>query len=530
MKRISRFILVTILVVGFLMIGLPANVHATHGFSSEMFTILVDGQHYEVWGYGGDGPVPALRLQDLAYILRDTPARFDIRESDDPDLDYWIIRGEGYTPIGTELAAIPEQRWGAFGSYGFFDWHGFDDYPVQTIIIGINGDYTPYTATALRLIQDVDYTYFPIEFFSALLGFSWDWVGSGDYDYAITTGVNPTATLHAQSPQLARLMSRLSGQWVDEMYYYSTVIDEKVVWPVELEVSVHGITDIVQNTVAPAGSQFPTWPQWWYPVSMTTLENGLVELIVPSGSSPNVSWPNREVLSTDTEEPLHDHRRFDNRRIVVDTSLEYIDEIIFFIDDVAHNMTRFEWDRSAMRYTTEAADNGGITLRYILDHWSFLYDVDLRVYRSAVESELGELLYSRFITDHQDSLLWQFTDNTIEHEQVYFYSLVEKRPQSSFYTSLMGGQQMRVDVDLVLGEPDPADEPSPMPEPTHEPTPSPLPEPTTNPSPTPEPLLYEPSTINQWPVVIVVAASALGIGIIVGYIIVRMFQKKRRVR
>ncbi|MCL2362116.1 MAG: hypothetical protein FWC73_09925 [Defluviitaleaceae bacterium] len=523
MKKTVRIFLLAILVGGFLLIHLPIRVHATHGFSSGVFNIYVDGQPFEVWGYGGDGPVPAFRLQDLAYILRGTSARFGIRESRTHDVDYWIIRGADYTPIGTELAPMPEERWGMFGSYGYFDWHGFDAYPIQTVIVGIDGEYEPETATALRLIRDVDYTYFPIEFFGHLLDFTWVWVWDEDGHsyYEITTGTGPDAQLPIMSPQLARLLSRLSGQWVDEAHYYSPAIDERVVWPMELNISAHGITDIVSNSVAPAGHDFPTWPQWWYPTSIRELENGLIELTVDSGS-PHLSWMDM-AWGAEAVEPQLDHRRFDNRRIIVDPSQELLTEIIFYVDDVPHTMTRFHLDRFASRYTVEPAEGGGISLRYIILNWYIIYEREFRIYRSTVEDEQGELIYSRWIEDRRDSLLFRFTDTTVEHGQVYFYSLIIESPWGANNVSPGSNRQMMVDVDAILGEP----ESEPTPVPTPEATPAPTPEPTPYPSPTPEPLIYEPTTTFPWGTVGVIAAGSFGIGGIAWLMIGKMIQRKR---
>jgi len=458
MKRTLRRFFVFILVFALLLGYFPATVRATHGFSAHEFTIIVDGQLFSLWGYDGDGPVPAFRLQDIAYMLSGTAAQFDIRVSEDESLDYWIIRGASYTPVGTEFAPILEDRWAIAGSLGFFDWYGFDDYPVQSVVLGFDGGDAPLMAASLRVIRDVDYTYFPVEILGLLIGFSLDFVWDEDgHHYEIATGTITPIELPIQSAGFARLMSRLAGHWVDSAHYYSGVIDESTVWPVELDISVHGITDAVALSVAPGW--VTTWPQWWYPLSVRELENGLVELIVEPGTQAILSWHDA-IFHVDAGHN-HDPGRFGSHRIIADTTHESINEIIYYIGDTPHTMTRFDWNRETRRYNIDAAEGGGIRLTYVLVA-SSIVGRQFMVYRSVVPGERGDLIHNQQVTDYRDSLHFQFIDTTAEHGQVYYYTFmaVDSWGPVDITPSIIYGQQIVVDVNAVLGEP-PAATPEP---------------------------------------------------------------------
>jgi len=496
MRKLVRFVLVTVLITGLIFAYFPVQVVATHSFYSGMFTIRVGGQTYEVWGYDGDGPVPAMRLRDLAYILRDTSARFDIRESNDPAVDYWIVLGETYTPDGTEHAAIEEYRWARFGSLGHFDWYGFDAYPVQAVVLGIDGEDAPLTSFVTWTVQDVDYTYFPVEIMSQLLGFTLRWVWDEGTIYEIITGTRPAAELPVQSPQLSRLLSQLNGQWVDEAHFNNPIIDETVIWSMELEFSFHGFTDIVNLSVAPVWTGDPIFPQLWYPLAIRELESGVIELTVPPGSLPRVSPRDASMWDDELDElPELDHNRFENQTILFDPELM---ELKYYVDDIPHTMIRRDWYHHAERYTVEAAEEGGVTLRYVISGGLDNIRQEIWVFRSTQEGEQGtNPIYRRLIADPRDILLWQFTDTDVEHDHVYYYTLILKTNWGDRNIS-PNRQQMRVDINMVLGEPEQIAIPALVPVPAT--------------SPTPVPEIYKPTTANPWSIAGNIIASALGLG------------------
>ena len=463
-KRIPRLfavILVAVLVLAYS----PAVVQATHGFGSTQLTVIVDGQPFTLWGYDGDGPMPAFRLQDVAYVLNGTAAQFEIREPDGGGWEYWIVRGEAYTVRGTEFQPIPE-RHASFGSYGFAGGIGFYVDPIQSAVLGVDGEDEPATAIPVTVIRDVDDTYFPLGELAHLLGFtfemSWDFYDGTTAE--ITTGRYPQTELPVHPPAFADLLIRLSGHWVDRLHFYGTAIDERVVWPVEFEISPGGMgfTDIVNWSVAPV-RQLWEWPSWWYPLSMRSLDGGYVELTVDITGQARVAWSISHA-NDDIEAPHRDITRFYNHRIVVDAGPGQIDEIKYFIGDEAFTMVRAEtWvfqGRDARRYHAVPAAGGGITLRYVLRPASFSVDWDreIRVYRSTERGEIGVLLFEQEITDPYDRLFFEFTDAAAEFGQVYYYSLwvVSERGFRSNITPVDAWPyepQMAVDVNAVLGEP-----------------------------------------------------------------------------
>jgi len=159
----------------------PVITQATHGFGSGRGAFIVDGNisaPFIFEGYFGDGPVPAIRLADLAYMLNGTPAQFSIHPSQDERAAFWIKRGQSYTPTGAEFQPMPEYRWAAFGSYGFISWGDslwFDGYPIRSIIIGVDGNEAPETFAAISVIQDIDDIFFSVMDLQYLLGFVFTW-------------------------------------------------------------------------------------------------------------------------------------------------------------------------------------------------------------------------------------------------------------------------------------------------------------------------------------------------------------------
>jgi len=417
MKKITTILIAVIILL------LPLETRATHGFGAGLLTIYVDGVPFEVWAYGGGGGdgIAHIRMRDMAYMLNGTPAQFDIRAAEDSRFNYWIVRGEPYTPTGTELQPIPGDRYVMFGSYGHFEWHGFDNYPIQTAILGIDGAVVP-----VPVMQDIDDMYFSLP---TLAGF----FGVHLSEYTISTeSLNP-AEFPDRSIELVDLMVRLAGQWIDREYYYSPVINEHVVNPVEIALSVHGFSDNASRHVNAAALSWSWVPADWYAMSMQNMGDGLVELTIDEG--------------------------FDAYRIVVDASQQQADEITLYIGDTPHQMVRYYWQRMVRHYYAEASEYGGIVLRYVIRTGAFPLEFipgDVAVYRSTVQGEQGERILIQENVTFSDSILYEFTDPTAEFGQVYYYSLVRITDWGT--ASLAPApdiwlHQMRVDTTEILEAP-----------------------------------------------------------------------------
>jgi len=70
MKKITTILIAVIILL------LPLETRATHGFGAGLLTIYVDGVPFEVWAYGGGGGdgIAHIRMRDMAYMLNGTPA------------------------------------------------------------------------------------------------------------------------------------------------------------------------------------------------------------------------------------------------------------------------------------------------------------------------------------------------------------------------------------------------------------------------------------------------------------------------
>jgi len=419
MKNIKYLAALAVIIV----LLFPIQTKATHGFGAGLLTIYVDGVPFEVWAYGGGGGdgIAHIRMRDMAYMLNGTPAQFDIRAAEDGRFDYWIVRDEPYTATGAELQPIPGDRYVMFGSYGHFEWHGFDNYPIQTAILGIDGAIVP-----VPVMQDIDDMYFSLPTLANFFGVHLS-------EYTISTESPNPAEFPDRSLELVDLMVRLAGQWIDREYYYSPVINEHVVNPMEIALSVHGFSDNASRLVNAAALSWSWVPADWYAVSIQNIGDGLVELII--------------------------NESFEGYRIVVDASERQIDEITLYIGDTAYQMVRYYWQRMVRHYHAEASECGGIVLRYVIRTGAFPLEFqsgDVAVYRSTVQGEQGERILMQENVTFSDSILYEFTDATAEFGQVYYYSLVRVTDWGT--TSLAPAPdiwlyQMRVDTAEIMQEP-----------------------------------------------------------------------------
>ena len=419
-------------------------------------TVIVNGERFEMWGFDGDGPVPALRLKDMAYIFNGTSAQFDIRTPPDQRWDYWIVRGAAYTPTGAELSLDFEHRSAVYGSYGFAGGMGFYTCPIRTVIVGIDGYDEPATTVALTAIEDPGGMFFDVFMLAPLLGIAWDWDAVFYYagpGIVLTPGTQTPAQPLVQSPELVDILVRAGGHWTDRGHFYSPIIDESVVWPAEFFLSVQGIDDA--NFSAPIRNW--EWPRWRYPVVMRPLENGYVELTVDPAGQPHVPW--HELHHPDEIfEHTGDITRFYNRRIVFDASRPQIDEITYYVGDVAHRMIRNDWRiRHALRHYAAPAEGGGVVLRYVF--WSmssFRDELEFRVYRSTSDEERGEMVFSQTDFDFYDRILFEFVDNTAEYGQVYyytFYAISQRGDHWRVFKDMGNRRSIVVDVNYVHGLP-----------------------------------------------------------------------------
>jgi len=429
-------ILKTFIAVIAVMLFFPLSVSTAQGVLPHSFTLNIDGEDFEVWYYTGEVSLYGFRLRDIAFMLNGTAAQFNIREINDERWDYWIEPGVPYVPNGTELQPIPLERWANFSSEGEVGGYGFVTNPWRHVLVGVGGVYEPATTVAIRVLIDVDDTFFPLENFGYLFGFSRTIYGININDEA--------PVLPVQTPEFTDLLVRLFGHWVDERYYISPIINEAVVWPAELRFTTSGLINYGWHS--PIGSMMISdIPREHHSLQKNILENGLVELTIQS------------------DEP----EQFDDIRIIVDTSNPEIDRITYYIDGVAHSMVRYERFRPARRYYAEPYESGGIRLLYLLRNRLLSEDTtELRFYRSTTQGERGELIYTHAPVNPFDRILFEFIDTSVDLGQIYYYCIVHVSRlyrihggstlhESYAFDNFAGltQLQMRVDVNEVLGLP-----------------------------------------------------------------------------
>ena len=140
--------------------------------ASRLSVLHVNGETFEVWGYNRS----RFSLNDIAYILNGTTAQFNIRQIDDTQWDFWIVRGEQYTPTGDEFKPIPG-RWAREGSFGTMESYGIN-YPMsKTVVVGFDGDDYPATTVSFRAVNDIDEPRFSLRDLSFWLDFNYERYG-----------------------------------------------------------------------------------------------------------------------------------------------------------------------------------------------------------------------------------------------------------------------------------------------------------------------------------------------------------------
>jgi len=146
-------------------------------------------------------------LQDAAFILNGTSAQFDIAEPPS-GYDFWIRRGETYTPDGTELQRISERHANTnLIADGFSDgfhptpysnraWIG-SVHPFRYIVLGLDGNDYPATSISLPVTYAGEDSFFSLWDLSYWLSFeliSIRWANWRGADYTISMGARNTST------------------------------------------------------------------------------------------------------------------------------------------------------------------------------------------------------------------------------------------------------------------------------------------------------------------------------------------------
>ena len=469
--KLKAIVLTLILMATFALF--PTTVSATvDSIWSGQFTIQVNDDTFEAWGYSSDMAVLHLSLPDMAYMLRGTSAQFNIQHPASESHQFWVVRGANYTPTGGELQEIPE-RFVTRSDNGFlFGWEGEDSsflsYPEQTIVIGIDGEDYPETFFAIRTITDIDNTFFLVSDLAYILGFEsitttdrWHW---GRYHENFVEGIegifltdtHEAPVLPLQDASLLHLLIRINGyfpgHWVCKTYFVSGEINESVVWPAEIILSNDSIGFPYRYSVAPGR------PQWteaielqqnsFQPLSMRVRADGMAVLYVDDPQS-----------------------RFADYLIVVDPHLDYHNTIRLYIRGNPHIMVwyRIGWTGLPDRYIVAPTEDGGIRLSYVLNRWAFHghEEMDFMIFRAIEAIEFGRfsdplnderltLLHRQIGIDLSDPIIFEFVDNTVEHGYVYYYSLwraIGDRFENMTPINHPPIGSIRVDVNYLFGLP-----------------------------------------------------------------------------
>jgi len=492
-----------------IMLFLPITVRATgETLRATQAGIMINGEMFEPWGFLTEARL-YLCLFDIAYLLNGTSAQFNIRTPIDDRWDFWIVRGEAYTPTGTEFQPMENiDYWGYYAVSSL----------VQSAVIGIDGEGEPAISLVVSTIQDNGGIYFEMPSFASILGFdsiffhshyffcsvhgfywcycSWeidDDLWWPEINAAFNTETRAPLPLPVQPVELLHLLRRISGLWVDRAHFYSPIIDESTVLPAELRITTNGINKPISDSVAPMrpdwSSRTAAWEhQWWYPVSMHTLENGLVELTVNQPEQAQLLWNATwlQYSQDDQADFLNRPPQFYNHRIVVDPREEQIDSFTLYIGDTPHIMYRrdytleefgsIQYRVADFRYQVLPVEDGGIMLRYLFGPWSLSHhfeEREFRIYRSHAPIEHDrphrvphsdfidfdmELLFSQREIDPTDRIVFEFVDLTAQLGNVYYYTLWNMHADMIWTTREALHRNMwsiRVVVNEIFGIPKP---------------------------------------------------------------------------
>ena len=585
MKKIKTKILIVCTLV-FLLFLIPSEVKVratTDGIRSGQVTIMVNDRIFETGGFSTDGGRLYICLFDFAYMFNGTSAQFSIQTPIDNRWDFWIVRGGNYTPTGTEFQYLEEEWRGLPSGYAGTD---IVNQLEQTIIMGVDGENEPLISLVVNTIQNENNVYFELRDLAAILGLDFiTFFGHfidctihervyfepcscvPDYPTWITarifTETRLPSSLLVQPVELTRILRRISGLWVDREHFFSPTVDERSVWPAELRITSNGVNIPIRDSVAPMRPQLSwhlwEWEnQWFYPVSMQTLENGLVEITVIQPENALHTWNAFSWWGFSPEDFVdfqNQPPQFYNHRFIIDPNQEEINSFTLYIGDTPHTMHRrgnifeefpeFRYQVLPANYNNDE-NEGGIILRYLFGSWSLSNqdEREFRIYRSFAPIEHDtlrrvphsdflnientmELLFSTNEIDPTDRIVFEFIDNTAQPGNIYYYTLWSMNTGSYWRTGEAHHSNMwsiRVDVNEILGITEPEPE---IIEPIESPAPQQTPEPVESPQPTPfnPPDLPESQRGVQW---IPIVMGVVGVFSLVFFILFVNWARKHK--
>jgi len=285
----------------------------------------------------------------------------------------------------------------------------------------------------------------------------------GEDTDAITLLAYIDSRLETQQPieiyDLFSLLEHLAGHWVDARFYYSDIIDENVLNPLQRVFWPQGIAKpdfhsaISYNVSGGTGS--PGIPI--YPLHLQMLQGGAIELTYDT--TKQIYWKNLDGFTFWeygwNEFNLH---MADTHRIHINQSRTFITEITYFVDDVAYTLVRYNPLRDSSRYYAEPTDDG-IRLRFFAGQRGVPLQISsISIYRSVLRGEKGNQISHIVNDEHFDFSFFNtdfIVDNDFEYGQTYYYSIwIDSAwwyPEGLHPLTFGGEWQMRVDIDEVLG-------------------------------------------------------------------------------
>jgi|GEM_PF-2123318 len=418
------------------------TIHATpDGWVYGQQIIYVNEQRFEVWGYRFWEGYGNYRLRDIAYILSGTPAQFNIREPLDDYLHFWIERGTPYHPTGTELSPFydGEHAWREIGG---FHAYAVEHFPIQTVILSMDGIDTPEINTTIGVLSsfgfpvheperlvDLYNVYVDIGSLAGLLGFDMVRMDDGDGSIHITTNDERRVdTLVTKPLELLSAIKRMTGHWVDRLFFDSDLITQDVVWPHEFEIGIFGLTanhlyaftdhprfvDFQFTGVPLAARQPNVWhhDRTMYGLSILSYDDGIMKLSIGDG----------------------------NRAIQVDLNTFPVKTFIYYVDGIPHEMVRLDPHRNPGRYHFEPLNGGGVRITFIADYQAFWHmPLYVHVYRSQIAGEQGERLFTHVVEGKNDHIFFEITDPTAEPGIEYFYTVTAQSSWGTLNTISIGG-------------------------------------------------------------------------------------------
>ncbi|MDR0271887.1 MAG: hypothetical protein LBI27_01025 [Clostridiales bacterium] len=222
------------------------------------------------------------------------------------------------------------------------------------------------------------------------------------------------------------------AEWVDGAFYDSPTIDESVVFPVGIVV-MPTIPDYSNDTQMLMGISFslfgePTirhfhdFERTFRPLTMIEPEAGVFELRYDFSRDVTGICGNHWKMPWQED----DERYFENHKIIIDTRNLPVQTIRYYIGETGYDLIRFDENRDPSRYTFEAVD-AGIRLAWQLPAAAFYCSDEMRLYRSTVRGERGELIREKNLESYEwlrePAWTYEFIDTNVNADETYFYSL-----------------------------------------------------------------------------------------------------------